>query len=507
MFIAIPLETKPSWRSPPWMTLLIILVNCGVFWGWQQPEEAAVKRAAIHYAGSPLPALELPHFVAALERQAQAQTQGQAHAPDARATALAQHARRMLAQKQHQALYELMWQERHFRRALLAGQVIRPSDAAHSQWQAERAAFTPLEPTPFTERWAIRYDNDAGWQPVQALTSTFLHGSTGHLLGNMVFLFLFGFTLEMALGAFTYLAFYLACGTAASLFALLFYAASGSLGLGASGAVSALMAMYAVLYRMRRIPFFYMLLFYFNYARWPALVMLPVWMGYELLQHFLGEQQVAYMAHLGGLIAGALCMGLYVWARRVEAPLNPDTQRRVKEAPLRDAIAKAQRYTDALDFDRAAPAWRAAARLAPHSTPVLRAWFESARHAPASEDFHAAARCIFKLPARETADRRLQHSTWTTYRQRAKPTPRLSVNTQHALARCFIRLQEWADAEALCHQLAQVPDGSKWVDTLTQLVNALTQSGQLNRARTWLPVLERDAPQEAVTRWLAAQSA
>ena len=53
----------------------------------------------------------------------------------------------------------------------------------------------------------MSYEPGAGWQPLQAFTSIFLHGSTSHLLGNMVFLFLFGFTLELALGSFTYLAF------------------------------------------------------------------------------------------------------------------------------------------------------------------------------------------------------------------------------------------------------------------------------------------------------------
>ncbi|RYF82433.1 MAG: rhomboid family intramembrane serine protease [Comamonadaceae bacterium] len=499
MFIAIPLETKPSWRSPPWMTALIILVNCAIFWGWQQPEEAAVERAAAQYAATPLPPIELPLFVAHLQHEA-------TQKDDARARLLATHAAQLHKQRAHAALYTLMWNERRFRQTLLADAVITPQDAAYPTWRAERDAFTPQEPRPFTARWAMNYEAGAGWQPVQALTSTFLHGGTGHLLGNMVFLFLFGFTLELALGAFTYLAFYLLCGTAASLFALQFYAGMGSYGLGASGAVSALMAMYAVLYRMRRIRFFYMVLFYFNYARWPALVMLPLWMGFELMQHFVGERNVAYMAHLGGLLAGALCMGLYMLAQRVEAPVAEEDRRQAQQKPLREAIARAQRHTDALDFARAAPAWRAAAQLAPQDTQVLRAWFESARHEPASDDFHAAARRIFKLGARDEAERRLQHTAWGTYRQRAKPGPRASAETQHALARTFMRLGEWPDAEALCQSLARAPEHPQWIDTLTQLVNGLAQSGHMAQARAWLPTLQRDAPQEAVTRWLAAQS-
>ena len=82
--------------------------------------------------------------------------------------------------------------------------------------------------------------------PGRWLTVAFLHGSTGHLLGNMLFLFLFGFSVELALGRGLYLAFYLLGALGASALAAWAYAGKGSYGLGASGAVSALMGMYAV---------------------------------------------------------------------------------------------------------------------------------------------------------------------------------------------------------------------------------------------------------------------
>ena len=124
----------------------------------------------------------------------------------------------------------------------------------------------------------------------------------------MVFLFMFGFTLEKALGPLLYLVCYLLGGVGASALAAWTYQGMGGLGLGASGAISALMGMYVVLYGMRRIPFFYMVLFYFNLARWPALVLLPVWIAWEGVQHLMGGGHVAYMAHLGGLVTGAVMM-------------------------------------------------------------------------------------------------------------------------------------------------------------------------------------------------------
>ena len=289
------------------------------------------------------------------------------------------------------------------------------------------------------------------------------------------------------------------------MFALIFYAGMGGYGLGASGAISALMAMYAVMYRMRRIRFFYMLLFYFNYATWPALIMLPVWMSVELLQHFWGGKQVAYMAHFGGLLTGAILMWVYMRLQTVQAPVNEDELARATAKPLTDAMARAQRFTDALDFGRAAPAWREAARLAPKNLEVLKAWFESARHHPGSEDFHGAARLIFKLPASTDAERQLQLSSYRTYRQRAKPSARMSVDTMHGLVRNFVRIGALPEAEKLCQSLHKASDHPHWPATLLLLVNGMAQAGQIQQAKSWLPALQQAAPQDPVTRWLALQ--
>src|SRR3978361_2267700 len=67
VFYAIPLENRPTWRNPPWMTVLLILLNMAVFWGPQRPEEKAQDKAVAFYLTSKLPALEIPPFVAWLE--------------------------------------------------------------------------------------------------------------------------------------------------------------------------------------------------------------------------------------------------------------------------------------------------------------------------------------------------------------------------------------------------------------------------------------------------------
>ena len=506
MFIAIPLETKPSWRSPPWMTLLLIAINCWVFFAWQVPEERGVQRAAERYLHTPLPQSELPLYAKETARRAEASGKSRDRQ---RADAVAKAQRADMIE----LVYQAMWHDNAFRERLLGGQLIRPGDPRYAEWKAARDAFTPTEPDRFTERWSQNHDADAPFRPITWLTNTFLHGGVGHLVGNMVFLFLFGFTLEMALGRGLYLACYLLGGIGASALAAWVYAGNGGLGLGASGAVSALMGMYVVLYRLRRIPFFYMLFFYFNYARWPALVMLPVWMAFELVQHLMGGAQVAYMAHLGGLITGALLMALIMATRRVEAPSAPapsaaDAEAAARHAELKPLVDKARALTHSLRFADAAQVWQRAARLAPTDPELLRAWIDAARHDPASDSFHAAARQIFKLSTRHAPHRRLQVESYRVYLDRAKPGIRISPATLQQLVRSFVREGELNDAEQLARALARsAPPPEGWLDTFELLINAQMKAGRHQQAQTWLPLLERHAPHEALTRRLAGQRA
>lgn len=325
----------------------------------------------------------------------------------------------------------------------------------------------------------------------------------------MVFLFMFGFALERALGPLLYLVCYLLGGVGASALAVWAYQGMGGLGLGASGAVSALMSMYVVLYGLRRIPFFYMVLFYFNFARWPALVVLPVWMAWEGVQHLMGNGHVAYMAHLGGLVTGALLMGGLKLTRRFEVPDDSDvaTADQSKAAAGHGDLAmltqRARDHADALRFTEAARAWKQAARLAPRDTDILQAWFNCARHEPASDGFHAAARQIFKLTVRDASTQHLQHRCFRTYLETAKPSVRISPATMQSLLRAFIAVDEWRDAQGLAQALTRMntpPDG--WSDTIELLVTGLARAGRTDEARHWLPELQRHAPQREVTRWL-----
>lgn len=503
MFFAIPLANKPTWQSPPWMTVLLVIVNMVVYWGWQSPEAQRVERNAERYARSGLADIEGPLYLEHLRRTPSPDTRTREHIEGI------EHLLALPAGKRSDgALYEDMWHEQTFRQNLLAGQVITTTDPQYEQWRSLRVQVTPYEPQPFTWRWALHFDQGLAAPSVNWLTATFLHGSGEHLLGNMLFLFLFGFTLEMALGSGSYLLLYLLSGIGASAVSLWSHAGSPGIGLGASGAISGLMAMYVVMYRLRRINFFYMFLFYFNYARWPSLIMLPVYMGHEALQQWLGGEGVDYMAHLGGLICGAMLMAVLMMVKKFEAPSNlapaeaaPATE---DEVAAQAAIGRAQALTDALDFSAASQAWQRAARLRPRDEEVLASWFEVARHFPASDEFHAAAKALLNLPATDSAARRRQHTRYHEYLKLAKPGARLSGGTLVHLISAFVKLQAWEDAQRLAHALHRSsPTHPQWPATLLLLVNQLVHHKQFETAMGWLPALLTHAPDEPVTRLLA----
>ncbi|MDO4769284.1 MAG: rhomboid family intramembrane serine protease [Brachymonas sp.] len=537
MFLAIPVEHKPSLKSPPWMTIALIVINVLIYFGWQVGEETAVRKAAHAYAKTTLPALELPRLVTYLKYQG-------SQNPDTYSDELIKQVEKDVEEKEYADLYVFMWEEHQFRHDLLAGLVIGPEDEDYAAWQQARQAFKAREPKAFTTHWAQDYalqSMDEVWQrPVTLLTNTFLHGGFLHLLGNMVFLFIFGFTLEKTLGAGLYLGSYLLAGLGASAIAAWAYAGNGGYGLGASGAISGLMGMYAVLYRLQRIRFFYYILFYFSYARLPALVMLPVWMAYELVQSAVSDSNVAYMAHFGGLLSGAVLMAVLSTLRPLpvragqgasaaavcgSASARSGRKRsRSAHADVREygydhdeheradafaaLVARAQAQTDALDFRAASKTWRAAARQRPKDVGVLQAWFDVARHWPESEDFHAAAHMLFQLRARDESTQRAQQRAYAIYVAQAKPFMRLRPAHMLQLARSFVALGDLDEADRLCHLLLkQASDQPEVPVLLSQLSNAWAKLGRLDKALAWLPALQQLAPRDPMTQWLAAQAA
>ncbi|RQP15275.1 MAG: rhomboid family intramembrane serine protease [Parapedobacter sp.] len=148
------------------------------------------------------------------------------------------------------------------------------------------------------------------------VSAMFMHGGVGHLAGNMLYLWICGDNVEDRIGHFKYLLFYLICGILSGLchvFSTLFFGQNLLTPcLGASGAISAVLAAYMVLFPSKRIVF-WMLFFVIPV---PAIVAIGIWFLLQVSNGIgaLGGQQaggVAYAAHIGGFIAGLLLVNRF----------------------------------------------------------------------------------------------------------------------------------------------------------------------------------------------------
>src|SRR6478609_1513389 len=164
--------------------------------------------------------------------------------------------------------------------------------------------------------------------PESALSSMFLHASWLHVLGNMLFLFIFGNNVEDVMGRFRFLVFYLAAGFAAVLaqtYVTLHFSGTAAASIptiGASGAIAGVLGAYFVLLPHARVV---TLLFGFLPVPLSAMIFLGVWFVFQLWQggfsltHPDGGGGVAFAAHVGGFVLGMLAVRLF----QVRAPLRP----------------------------------------------------------------------------------------------------------------------------------------------------------------------------------------
>lgn len=155
------------------------------------------------------------------------------------------------------------------------------------------------------------------------LTSMFMHGGWLHIGGNMLYLWIFGDNVEAAMGHGRFLAFYLLAGVAAAWAQVLTGVDSAIPMVGASGAISGVLAAYLFLFPHSRVLTLVFFFYFIRLVELPALFILGVWFALQLFSA-LGTGAagggVAFMAHVGGFVAGALL--LFVFKKRgVPVPL------------------------------------------------------------------------------------------------------------------------------------------------------------------------------------------
>ena len=220
--LIIPVDRKPDWKRPPLVTIFLVLVNLLIYFGIQWHERSQMEPAAHYYlVESRLPEFEFPAYARYLESDnkpeaatAMRRALERWRRLRARADLAAAREGSTASLKNYQQLIEswyvldadlrfgaLMQQEKP---AVLGA--IADDDLA--EWKEQREHYVQTRKRSFTERYSL-IPAQASERPVTLLTHMFLHASVEHVLGNMVFLAMVGYAVEILLGGGWYLLFYL----------------------------------------------------------------------------------------------------------------------------------------------------------------------------------------------------------------------------------------------------------------------------------------------------------
>lgn len=451
----------------------MLILACVLVFLVQGGDGEKLAAAVEHYSHSPLPAREFPAFLDDLARRGKAEE--------------AETLRRALGAGQAPRVLAAMENDPDFMGRLRRDEVVRPSDADYASWHAGRVRYEALRARVVTERWSLQPDHPGA---ATLLTHMFLHADLMHLAGNMALLFIVGYTVEASLGSGGFALLYLLGGLAAALPDLV-QARSGH-SLGASGAISAVMAAYVVLFGLRRIRFFYWFFVFFDTARWPALVILPVWLGKELIERFVldPDGHVNYLAHAAGLVAGALLAGLYRLRRggkSAEHVLKID-----RNEARGQLLERAAAHVAQLRFERAVQDYARAIALEADDESCS-AYLRVARLTRQAPLIGEAAACLIRraamrdsaLPAALIAGALDELGNW----------PALSLSSWAHLAKRLIDGGELAAAEALILRLVSRDAKGRSVPALLKrLASAWRSAGQPDQARQAEALLARRFP-------------
>ncbi|MEN8141741.1 MAG: rhomboid family intramembrane serine protease [Thermodesulfobacteriota bacterium] len=452
----------------PQITFVLILLNCLVFFGLQQGEEKGYLEAYDYHRASGLFEIEsrlYEEFLTANNKELPA---------------------RLKAASNSRAYFWHMLADDSFQHQLLAHELIVPGDLQFGQWSEKRELFAEKLGQVFSQRFGY---SPARKNHLGLFTCMFLHGGFMHLLGNMVFLWFVGSLLEVGIGRWLYLGGYLVTGVAASLaFGLVYPTVQGPL-VGASGAIAGLMGAYGLVYGRARIKVFYSLGFYFDYARLPGWLLFPFWLANEFWQLSTNVgSNVAYVAHIGGLLSGAALASVYLAKAGPGAAEQLAEEEQLARVPA--LLEEGLRYFGQLQLPEARAKISAALEIDPANLAALSHLFNIDKCAPKGEEFHATAGELLGRLAKGK-DGRGEIETYFEEYVRLSGSPRLTANIMLAVARSYLRSGKTAEAARyLTILLKQQPQYPGLPSTILSLAEAFSGENKAGQAEKCLQILQ-----------------
>lgn len=431
IFMFIPVDRKPDWRNPPFVTLLLILVNIGCYFIWQHNDDLNREAAIKYYFQSDLPSIEVPLYIDYLRQKGDIKTADELQSNVDRSPEYGKV-----------PAFQAMYIDGLFLKQLYADKLITPRDKQYFEWLRQREHFDALMAKVVTYTYGLKTIEPT---ITTLFTSMFLHADAGHLWGNMLFLFLFGFVVELSMGRAVYVLSYLLAGLASGGFYILLDPNSAATGIGASGAISGLVGMYTVLFGLRKIRFFYTLLFYFDYVKAPAIILLPLWLGYETYLQVFSPSHINRFAHIGGLLGGAI---IAFAAKKLPSGINYKYLDQTEvETNFRKDYDQGLKYVGAMEMDKAKAIFERLLTENPDNIDITVQLFNITKFKPAAKEFHQYANTLLNLPGSDRATVKILHDVYIDYISKTKP--KVNADQLMSLAMRFASTDFIDDAEKI----------------------------------------------------------
>ena len=402
----------------PWVTVFLILVNLVVFFTLQAHDSRYRREAMRFYLDSGLAGIEYAYY--------------QKFTGEGSVSEALQRVEDSQSEVPTPETVHSMLRNGSFRKAMRSGGLIGPGDPKFEKWSELHSTFQDKRSRIASRSYGLIPDSPKPWNWV---THMFLHGGLGHLLGNMLFLWLVGYVLETGAGHLRFAGTYLLGGLMA---AAMFWACNRHLAsplVGASGAISGAMGAMTLMYGFYRIKVFLNLGFFFHYLSIPALLLLPIWLGkegYHLLRY--PESSVAFTAHIGGLLGGA-CIG---WINRRFLGFDPAKLFEREPDRVSPLLEEAMASVRSMDFATARDRLRQVLNEDPSHSVALKQLFFLQAQDPSVSDLTQLANRTFRALLRTGAPYEELERIYTDYCHRESRVV-LEPDIALALASQFLR--------------------------------------------------------------------
>lgn len=458
--ILIPAENRISKTNPPILTILIILINVIAYFSLQTKDNDIFYQGIEFYIQEDMLSLEQK----ALEDYSFEERGDLYDAltnPNIPNEYLVQHI--LLDQKfakfiKSRSDYSIEWRKKRDELESILG------EASLFQY-----AFFPSDPSIFT-----------------AFTHMFMHGDIFHLFGNMIFLFLFGYNLELLMGRTKMFATYILSGLAAVTFFAITTDDKFVPLVGASGAIAGLMGGFAAWYGLKSIRYFYWVFVIFNYVRLPAALVLFYWLAKELIQDSMSNDNVAYMAHFGGLLGGAVCVWLFKLISFDRKSVATEGSQEFIDVPIKDDKAeridehyrKGLSATQSLNFEQAKTHFYAILREQPHNKDVLSRLYNLEKASPETGRYAALCADIMQASVHNDSLTPLAEQCLNDLKHNGVGFKPIPANTLLDFARKQVRHKKTEPIKPIITLLVQhYSDLEKLPDLLLHFAFAAAQNG------------------------------